>query len=193
MEKWIFYWLAWILWVVIFFFDQGKNRRYYQSLGLLILIIFSNYYVSIYGVRILVPTFYCLLLGFFLFSFIKRRISDFFVMVSLCFCYAGLKIWEIFNPLWIFLAPSVFWVGAGTILLFLFTRKDENARISIWLISTSFGQILCGIIQISYGFPKQIGDYHYLISIVLFLLFMKCYNGFIYISNKLEKALQQVR
>ncbi|MRG86416.1 YphA family membrane protein [Salinibacillus xinjiangensis] len=192
MENWVFYWLAWLLWIIVYFFEKDHVKRFYYSSGVLMLIIISNMYFISLGIMIYWPLLPNLLLGMFLLSRTKQKLVPMCLTISLSFGYSGLQIWEKLNPLWLFISSSILVVAVSSLLLFIFIDELKD-RIAVWMVSTSFGQLLFGLVRKSYGFQETIGDYTYLIDLVLMILLLTTVYKIRQFSEKVEQALRNAR
>jgi hypothetical protein len=193
MEKMIFFWLGWLLWILLYFFDQNKQRRFLSSAAVLVLIILSNWYVNIMGYRIFVPVLFVFLIGITLFSIKKRKLSTIVITMSLSFGYGGLLLWKHLNPLWIFFSISIIWAILGFITIMLFTKPNYDERIAIWLVSTSCGHIIYGLVRNSYGFYEPIGEYLYLVDLLLLIVIFTVVHMVKYLSVQIEQLVQNAR
>ncbi|WP_102027185.1 YphA family membrane protein [Salirhabdus sp. Marseille-P4669] len=193
MEKGLFLWFIWLLWIILYFFEFNKRKRTIQTCIVLIGIICSNQYIVIMDFQLFLPLLYGLLIGFCILSVQKKSITMILLTISLSFFYSGLKIWELLNPLWLFVSSTVFWTIVGFTILSLFTPPKYELRIGIWLVSTSTGHLIYSLIRNAYGYQYAIGDYSYLVDVVFFVQLLTVINKLGKLSAKIEQSIQNVR
>ncbi|MCP8616713.1 YphA family membrane protein [Salirhabdus salicampi] len=171
MTSGIFYWIAWMLWIVFFFLFVKQKHRFWYSIGVLLLIISTNWYITVGDIYLFIPLCFVLFYGMFLAAFNRVKTSTLIVAISISFGYCGMKIWNDLNAVWLFVSSTVLSVLLGYICLAIFV-KNPVEKAAIWFISISFGEMLYGMIQYAYGFPTYIGNYTYLLDVVLFVKLM---------------------
>ncbi|QHS22598.1 hypothetical protein GWK91_06385 [Virgibacillus sp. MSP4-1] len=191
METWIFYWLAWVLWIIVYFFDFDLRRRFCNSSFVLGCMITSTTYISYSGLEIHVPLIMNGLTGFILLAKLKGKFIPVSIAMSLSFAYSGLKLWELFNPLWLFLSSSII-MALICILVFYIFVDDLRSQLAIALISTSAGQLLFTFVRLSYGFAVSIGDLAYLTDVVFIMITLTLWFKIRRFSEKIEQTVKTV-
>ncbi|GAA0481201.1 hypothetical protein GCM10008986_02310 [Salinibacillus aidingensis] len=191
METWIFYWLAWVLWIIVYFFDFDSRRRFCYSSFILGCMITSTTYISYSGLEIHVPLIMNCITGFILLAKSKGKFIRVSIAISLSFAYSGLKLWALFNPLWLFLSSSII-MALICILEFYIFVDDLQSQLAIALISTSAGQLLFTFVRLSYGFTVSIGDLAYLTDVVFIMITLTLWFKIRRFSEKIEQTVKNV-
>ncbi|MBB6452193.1 hypothetical protein HNQ94_000638 [Salirhabdus euzebyi] len=192
IENILFFWLSWILWIVIYFFEGNQKIRYRNAVAVLLLMIASTWYVKVQEFQLLVPMFLNAFIGMYYLALEKQKGTLLFLTISLTFGYSGLQLWQDLNPLWLFFSTTFISVIVGYIILMVFAANNTQ-RIAIWLICTSFGQLLYGVVKHSYGLTVPIGNFQYLMDTVLLIMIFTILSIVKRLGEKIEQTVKNVR
>jgi hypothetical protein len=175
MEGLYFYFFAWAIWIITtFIIKKSSNLRLPIACFMLIALIISpfnftigDYSVSYVSIFLLMVVF--IRIGYFSF---KKKLYYFFTSLIISIGYVSFLLFELFDPIWIFLKRE--WMLAFIMTyLSVLLQKNLSWRISIILTGCIYGDILFATIIHSFSFPYTIGsmnllDVCSLASIMLF-------------------------
>jgi hypothetical protein len=191
MEQWLFYYCAWLFWILVYFFDSNRKRSNIIAVYILLSIIATNWYVTFHGISIFLPLILNLFTGFVLYSVEKKKYKHIWLSISLSFLYGGLKLWEHLNPLWLFAPTCLYWTAFGCLFMY-FSSMNHQMKWSIWLTSSSVGQMMYGLIRLAYQLQETIGDFSYLLDILLLFLIYEVIDNVQKLGKKMEYFLHHV-
>lgn len=189
-EKFLYYWLLWIIFIIVAFFMDTSRKRLYLLIWLLLVIICSPYDITFNKIELSVA-FLMLLIGTIIFFAIESVTwYKFFVSFTLMLCYISLLIWEKITPVWFFM-PSYFLIPFLMVILILLLVRKFYDRLSVALVGVAFGQFIYELLLISYKLHDVIGDEIVFIHISLIILFITIMNFFQFIFYKLTNILKR--
>ncbi|WP_096153741.1 MULTISPECIES: YphA family membrane protein [Bacillus] len=147
MEGHLFYYLAWVGWIIVFFFFSDKKLRFLLSSVILLLIICSHFYINVLEFRWNLAYFVLLVATFFFLSKVTRKNSVYmyFASTSISLVYVTFIIFEIFDPVFIFLGRE--WMLTFIILYmcFMLFKEKEQRYIGV-LTGLLQGELLAAFI-----------------------------------------------
>lgn len=163
-----FYFLGWIGWIIITFLFSKSAIRTFLSILLLSLLAGSATHVSIYGFSVNVAFIILVLTAIILLSktLKQRYVLHYFSICTLSLAYVCFVIFEIYDPVWIFIDRT--WMLSFILLyitLLLFKTKWE--RFVFMLTGVLQGEILNSFVLNSIFSYSVIGSFDFLA--VLFL------------------------
>ncbi|MCM3617387.1 hypothetical protein M3936_07340 [Sutcliffiella horikoshii] len=163
-----FYFLGWIGWIIITFLFSKSAIRTFLSILLLSLLAGSTTHVSIYGFSVNVAFIILVLTAIILLSktLKQRYVLHYFSICTLSLAYVCFVIFEIYDPVWIFIDRT--WMLSFILLyitLLLFKTKWE--RFVFMLTGVLQGEILNSFVLNSIFSYSVIGSFEFLA--VLFL------------------------
>jgi len=171
----LFYWFSWFFWVIITFFMKKNQKRIYLAGWILVVVIFSNYYIEWQMITISFP----IILLFFGAVILLGNYQKWFYHLAASFVtaigYAAFLFWETISPVWLILPRNILiTVIFGLIISIL--AKNYVVRIAICLFGMTSGEVIYRYILASYGFPVTIGDKAALVSLFVVVLFFTFIN-----------------
>ncbi|MBB6449020.1 hypothetical protein HNR44_000969 [Geomicrobium halophilum] len=159
MDYLLFFWFAWMLWVVVTFLWQKTVRQ--VSLAVTILLIVIGAPITLNGDGFEISLAY----GFVLFlacvwtgSFrMKRKWSMALSVIALTFLYASFQLMVWYSPV-IFLLGDI-WVPVIVIaFVTVFIHRHTESRYPLVLLACSFGEVLAAITILPLTGGLYVGD-----------------------------------
>ena len=139
MEGYLFYYLAWIGWIIVFFFFSNKRIRFFVSSVILLLIICSQFYINILEFRWNLAYFILLIATYFFLSKLvqKNALYLYFTSTTISLVYVTFIIFEIYDPVFIFIGRE--WMLTFILLYTVFMVFKENKH--------RYAGLLTGLLQ----------------------------------------------
>lgn len=179
MEGILFYWIAWMFWImVIFFMKRDSKERFTLALSILLVIIASPKMITIFGLHF---SFSCLFLYLLLLYVLVKQermmifsifLSAFIVMLA----YACFHIYELFDPVWL-LFPRIWMMSGLLVALSIILQTKKSFRFLVLLLGSIQGDFLYSLILKKYSFPYTIGSFSFLDIASLSAIFLTIWNG----------------
>ncbi|MDX5474458.1 MAG: hypothetical protein LPK00_02875 [Bacillaceae bacterium] len=147
MEGYLFYYLAWIAWIIVFFFFSDRKKRFVLSSVILLLIICSQFYINILEFKWNLAYFVLLVATFFYLAKVVRSkyVYMYFASTSISLVYVTFIIFEIFDPVFIFIGRE--WMLTFIILYMCFMVFKEKEHRYIGMITGLLqGELLAAFI-----------------------------------------------
>ncbi|WP_407268711.1 hypothetical protein [Radiobacillus sp. PE A8.2] len=153
----LFYWIAWMLWVITTFLMRKSFKRTFLAAGILITILSSQLVLDFNGVKVNVS-----IAIIFIWTIIAlAKQSDWFLSIFRCLCivfgYIGILFWEQITPVWMIASRELILPLVGLVALWVLSSSNHE-RVVIWCMGTTTGEVLHSFILQSYGFQEVIGD-----------------------------------
>ncbi|MEC0666641.1 hypothetical protein P8864_12160 [Priestia flexa] len=175
MEGFLFYWFAWIGWVISTFFLHKTSLRWKVSMLLLISIMLST--TSVWIGPFFVSYTYLFLLVMVCVDISRLKTSKqlyvLFISLIVMFAYVGFCLLELYDPVWIFVNRQ--WLLTAIILYIGFLLvKDDHMRYIVILLGLLGGDFLYSLIVTNISMPHPVGQPMLLdlVATVLMLLFI---------------------
>jgi len=89
--------------------------------------------------------------------------------------YISILLWKKITPVWFFM-PSYFMIPVITVILIFLLVQSFDKQVIVALVGIAFGQLIYGLIIISYRLHNVIGEHSFFIHLsltVLFLIFIQ--------------------
>ncbi|KMY50619.1 YphA family membrane protein [Peribacillus loiseleuriae] len=155
MEGLLFYWIAWITWVIVmFFFSKAQVYRFPLLVHLLAVMGIAGYIIHIGRYSFGFAGIYLL----FVVLIYHRRLSLYqfaYFMLScsiIALSYASFQLFTLLDPLWVFVNPT--WLAALVLhFLTLFLYKGWKQRISSILVGMILGDGIYMITMVHNSLP----------------------------------------
>lgn len=143
MEGIFFYWIAWMAWIVITFFMKKDKKRTHMAVFLLMVILFSNDYVTIGHLKINIALLILLIYGYLGLSSLNNGRLLYIVIIChiITLAYIGFTMYRLYDPVVQWFHPT--WMTA--ILLFFLVQiliKPFSLRCLVMMISICHGSLL---------------------------------------------------
>ncbi|AZB43353.1 hypothetical protein CEF21_14155 [Bacillus sp. FJAT-42376] len=168
MEGIIFYWVAWSMWIVYTFLMKKTLVRTFLSFFFLILIISEQFTYHIpFGTA---GCAYFLLsaaaYGWTVRHNLHRSLRFMLAAVGLTGGFAGLKLMQLFDPVWFTLSPffllfSIMFISAG------FIGKNGSDKLALFLLASCNGDLLYEGIIFPISGSIQLGEAWFLDFVLL--------------------------
>ena len=174
-----FFWLAWIGWIWATFFLKKQNLlRIKIAVWLMVIIVSASFKLNIGYYEVSFSAFIITMLlfietrgkktGAFLYLFI----SSFIIMLA----YTSFMLFELFDPVWVFLDRKIL-IVAGSLYLILLLHKTTNGRVVSLISGFLQGEILFAIILGKMKFPYLISSFAFLDILFLSLAVVLAWSG----------------
>ncbi len=153
----LFYWLAWMYWVMIVFFMQPTKRHSRLSIWVLLLISCSHVYINIasYDVSL---SFIILMIGSMgMHARLPASLYHLFCALTFSIAFMGILLWEELMPIWMFM-PKLVMVPMILIVILIAMTKAMYNKLWIGLLGLSHGELLYKLILAEYRVPTTIGS-----------------------------------
>lgn len=169
----IFYWFCWILWIIATFIMKKDKRRTFLACWILMLILFSNVYISIFSIQVSVSL--LTLVGGTLFMRGKhpRIIFHSFASFTVTIGYIGILIWENYTPLRLFF-PQLVTISFLLVLIITFLTNGLLNRLSSGLFGIACGEIIYSLIAANYAIQDTMGDMAFFDCVLLITMIILC-------------------
>ncbi|RHW41236.1 hypothetical protein D1B31_09910 [Neobacillus notoginsengisoli] len=163
MDGLIFFLNAWIIWIYLIFFAQGKAGKSKIAGGVLLLsIILSPLYVEVGGIKIYgggLCLFFCSV-SFLYKAKLRKIIFLTICSVVLSAIYSSLKFFELFDPV-IFIINREWIVSIILAIVAIILQRSVKWRLMLVAIGTFQGEVLVSMV-LRDTFSLDIGGYAYL-------------------------------
>ncbi|MCM3596969.1 hypothetical protein M4D55_14450 [Metabacillus idriensis] len=171
MENVFYYWILWGAWIVAAFFLQKSIRRTLISVVILAFIAFGELFVEVSSFSIRVSFIMALCVGYYLAAGSMRKVYHFFSVMTLTSAYAGIHLFEIFDPVW-FMVDRFFVIIGVISILALYLGKSMRERLGLLILSMSQGELVFWVILGKFHDGLTIGtaDYLNMAAIGFFIL-----------------------
>ncbi|MFA8437985.1 hypothetical protein [Pueribacillus sp. YX66] len=168
MEKFLFYWVAWLSWVwATWIMDKGKRRTQIAVISLLG-IVSASHSISMFGYTINLAILFFLCLSIY-FLFEKNILTQLYLYVSsmiVALGYVAIYLFSIYDPISL-LIPFKFVAPIYLIFIVTFFAKQILYKLVLVFLSVSLGEIVIGIILNQLGLYNGIGMIDYLTNLTL--------------------------
>src|SRR5690625_4591201 len=129
----LFYWISWLIWVLVTFFMKKSKQRTLLFCSILLLIIFSNTYVTVGSFNISISYVLLLIGSLVIYTLLEKQFYHAFVSFTVMIGYSGLLIWINSTPLWLFLHELLIIPFVCNFIILLLT-KGIYSRITTGLL-----------------------------------------------------------
>lgn len=187
-----FYFISWMGWIIITFFFPKSVTRTYLSILLLLVIATSTTKVIMFGFTItasfivLAVTALILLVS----SLKQKYILHYFSICTVALAYVCFIIFEIYDPVWIFLDRT--WLLSVIILyLSLLLFKTKRERFVFMLTGVLLGEILRSIVTDRIFYYSDIGSFEFLAVLALSSSGMATWMMFETLTIHLDSLIQK--
>ncbi|MCE4047203.1 MULTISPECIES: YphA family membrane protein [Bacillaceae] len=191
MEGNMFFWFAWMLWLIpTFFMEKDNNNRSKYASFLLIAIILYPHQLPFMGMEVSV-----LLLVQIVSAFIyaaRLRTSQQLYMVLTAFmtmlAYCALQLLSILDPVWLLIDKDVMLAVMLAILSVMLHRTMATQGLMI-IIGSSVGEMLYGYLLHYYRMDERIGTAAFFDSLLLCIASITAWNIAKVFLAKLEQQI----
>lgn len=171
MDGIFFYWFGWFFWVIFTFIVPKNKIRTIYAMWILMIIGFSNLYLSFDSIALSMSYLTLILGAFILLSTLNRKGILLFSAFTMMIGYTSLLIWEVNAPVWLF-TPRIIMIPILCVCLALLLTKKLYARFVISVIGICSGEFLYSVLLYNYSITQAIGSLRFLdtLSVMVFLL-----------------------
>ncbi|MGD6873930.1 YphA family membrane protein [Sutcliffiella horikoshii] len=187
-----FYFLSWMGWIIVTFFFPKSAIRTNMSILLLVVIACSTTTVQMFGFTItasflvLVVTALIMLVN----SLRQKYILHYFSICTVALAYVCFIIFEIYDPVWIFLDRT--WLLSVIILyLSLLLFKTKRERFVFMLTGVLLGEVLRSIVTDRIFSYSDIGSFEFLAVLALSSAGMATWMMFETLTIHLDSLIQK--
>ncbi|MBS4217295.1 hypothetical protein KHA96_03090 [Bacillus sp. FJAT-49711] len=173
MPGMIFLLIAWMIWIYsTFMMDKKSTYRWPIALFALLFIILKSFSIRFYFFHISGPSILILIICYFLASKLsfKKQLHLLFSVFTLMLGYAGFLLFEMYDPIWMFMDRVV--LISFTLFIFGYVLYSSSilTRILLICLGTLQGDIVFASYLSKWDMPYLIGSMEYLdiISIIIF-------------------------
>ncbi|WP_163969871.1 YphA family membrane protein [Oceanobacillus halotolerans] len=190
-EGLLFYWIAWMLWIIATFFMDKTRKRTFLAAWLLLTIIYSNKYVTFLTIEVSV-SFIIILIGMMLLHARLPRLSYHLITsFTISIGYIAILLWEQQTPVWLFLPRAVLIPVICACLSILLTN-DFQTRMVIGLVGITFGEAIYSFILAGYQLPETIGEMAFLDSVMMVIVIIFCIEVILQMKQRFTILLNNV-
>lgn len=173
MNGYVFYWVAWLVWIIITFFQTHRHIHYIIICWLFSLMITLNYYVTLFQLDISIA-FIILLIGAIVFYgqaqlTFQRLITTYTLMIT----YLSLKIWNVIAPIW-FVIPTIIAIPFIISMSAITLSQSTKQRLIHILFSMTCGELFYSFILRSYHLNNQIGSISFFDYLAISIFIIVC-------------------
>lgn len=167
----LFYWLAWIFWVLTTFFMSKTWKRTFFSCWILLIILCANIYIEnihfpislslfilFVGVAVWIAHLQC---------WSRFLVTSFIIMIG----YTALLFWEHNTPVWLFM-PRTIMLSMISTLFISSLAKPFFTRVMIGLMGMSCGELMYSLVLAGYGLENTAGGLAFLDCAVVTILWL---------------------
>ncbi|WP_404458032.1 hypothetical protein [Sutcliffiella horikoshii] len=187
-----FYFLSWMGWIIVTFFFPKSTIRTFMSILLLVVIAGSTTTVQMFGFTmtasflVLAVTALILLVN----SLKQKYILHYFSICTVALAYVCFIIFEIYDPVWIFLDRT--WMLSVIILyLSLLLFKTKRERFVYMLAGVLLGEILRSIVTDRIFSYSDTGSFEFLAVLALSSAGMATWMMFETLTIQLDSLIQK--
>ncbi|CQR46704.1 hypothetical protein BN1058_00977 [Paraliobacillus sp. PM-2] len=167
---------------------QSRNRI---AIFILLFITCSSLTIPLKHVSINVSIIILLIVGIMLLAHSKKKLFLIIACLLLSHIYAGLKLWEIVSPVWIFL-PKIIIYSSIFLCLLVLTSSNILERFIITSLSVIIGEVIYALIVVGLGWEIIIGDQSMMLLLGVLSGAILFYRFMIEIKMKFQDILQLV-
>lgn len=171
-ELFLFYWYGWILIIIIYFFVNNVEAKYFflYSMFLILLLVHTN--IQLFGQINVSGALIVLFISTFYYYFrLQFSFYDIFVTVTVIFCYNALLIWKKIAPIWFVMSPLIMMpLIVCTIITLLISSLYK--QVAVAMMGLSIGQLLSAYILVEYGLFEQQGNLYFFTIFFSHILFL---------------------
>ena len=178
MEGNLFFWFAWMLWLIPTFFMEkdNKHRLKYASI-LMIAMILYPYHFSFMGLEVSVLLFGQLMSAFLYTSRLKLSQQFYTVFTSFMtmLAYCSFQLLSILDPVWLLIDKGVLLSGM-LVILSVMLHRTIACQILMMIIGSSVGEMLYGYMLHYYNMNVEIGTPVFFDSLLLCIASITAWN-----------------
>lgn len=191
MEGFYYYWLLWMLWVWITFF---QSNRFYRILSVIILLsfVFSLSSITIYQFKIYFPTVIFLISSFYFIGNEGKKRAIFFLVSSfiIMMVYGSFHLFTLYEPVWLLFDGkwmlAILIVYCSTIL-----GKKHSDRLIMIVCGMGYGDLLYSVVLHRIGIYYPVGSLAFLDTIAISITLLTAIHSVKQLSHYLEQLLKQ--
>lgn len=180
MEGIFFYWTFWALWIVTTFFMSKNNpNRIRFSVIILISIISSSQFMSLYGIQISFVSLFFLLIVYAEVGKMPVKSMVYFLITSFILMMASVsfQLFELFDPVWIIVDRN--WMfGLVLTYMTMMLQNTTYKRIISLLFGAVHGEFVYAFILKGYSISVPIGSFRFLDVLAVSLALILAWSGF---------------
>lgn len=170
MDGLLFYFIAWVCWVVLTFFIRKTQVRYWLSFVLLGIILLANLTFTITTIQISYALVLILFSSVVILASQKKHVRSILSSLAITAGYTGALIFETVSPVWLIL-PRLLLLAFLSYLLMILITSSLWLRVGIWGVGLSAGECLYSLLLKDFGVKESIGELAYL-DLYLVVVFM---------------------
>src|SRR5699024_1594483 len=185
----LFYWFAWILWIIITFFMEKNKYRLLLACWLLLLIIGSDIYLSI---GLLKMSLSCLIVfsgAVILQTKMSRKFFHVFASLTIMIGYTAVLIWENHLPITHFFPPALINSCVLYLLAVIMTSGLWNC-LACLLLGMAAGELIYSLLIANYAISDMIGDKRFLDSVLMIVASIVCQDFILSLRQKISIRFQ---
>ncbi|WP_226679731.1 YphA family membrane protein [Sutcliffiella horikoshii] len=187
-----FYFISWMGWIIITFFFPKSATRTFLSILLLLVIAGSGTTVQIFGFTITASFLVLAITALIMLvnSLKQKYMLHYFSICTVALAYVCFIIFEIYDPVWIFLDRT--WLLSVIILyLSLLLFKTKRERFVFMLTGVLLGEILRSIVTDRIFSYSNIGSFEFLAVLALSSAGMATWMMFETLTIQLDSLIQK--
>lgn len=171
----LFLWIAWILFIIVYFFMDKAKKRTFLITWILLIICSSKIYVTVSNINFSFA-FFILFFGCFLIYFdVVKQVFHLAIGLTVMVAYASILIWEQEAPIWL-LFPRMIFIPCIIVGITYFLCTEHTNRLAVVVIGLCGGELLYALILYSYNLPYIIGAMYFFDTLCVTVLFTTFLN-----------------
>lgn len=188
-ELFLFYWFSWIIVIIVYFFYENRYGTKLLLYTLFLTMICVHLSISLFEVVTINVSFMILFISSFLY-YAQFRFSyyDFFVVLTVIFCYGALLVWKMITPIWFVIHPMLF-IPLSVLTIIVMFINLLSKQIAVIMVSLSIAQLMFDLILLSYGLHDYLGKTDFFIMLWIHFLLLFLYRLLLHIGNILKQTL----
>lgn len=155
----------WSIWIYASFIMGKKDPlRFPIAVFALVILNISPFIISIFSIEISGSAFILLLINYFLASkfSLSKKLFLLFSATALMIGYTGLLLFEMYDPIWVFIDRKILFCFGLLILSYFIYPSSLFLRMVFVCLGTLHGEIMFSIILLRWNMPYLIGTAEYL-------------------------------
>ncbi|WP_010530831.1 YphA family membrane protein [Lentibacillus jeotgali] len=186
----LFYWFAWILWIIITFFMKKSKYRTLLACWLLLLIIGSSVNLSIDFLELSLSYLVIFSGAVILHANISGKFFHVFVSFTITIGYTAMLIWVNHLPIEHFFPPTLI-ISCFLFLLTVIMATGFWNRLACLFLGMTAGELLYTVIIANYSIPEVAGDKRFLDAVIVVAVSVVCYDFILGLMQKIVGRLRK--
>lgn len=192
MDGALFYWVAWISWVISTFFMKKTKLRLNVSACMLILLILTAHSFTIENLTINIGLLFLLLVGYVIIlpKSVFKLLYFYLTTLIITLLYVSFHIFSLIDPIWL-LFDAKWMLAIGLVYFVIILQTKIKDRVFVLILGTCHGEILYGLIIGQYHFPIHIGSIVFFDFLSVCFILIQSWYSFETISRNFESYIQK--